>query len=103
MPCLASRIPYGTEVDPAVLAQIDRAEGAIRSLGYGELRVRHLGSTGRVELGDRDLAIATSPRRRRAIERVIVDAGYDRAEIDPEPLRSGSFTGIRTIPLTRTP
>src|SRR5438093_1523683 len=27
-PCLASRLPFGTEVDPATLAQVDRAEQA---------------------------------------------------------------------------
>jgi len=49
-PCLASRIPYGTAVDPLVLAQIDRAELAVKSLGYEVLRVRHYGALGRVEL-----------------------------------------------------
>ena len=56
MPCLASRLPYGTTVDPDALAQIDRAEAAIRALGFRDLRVRHLGPLGRVELGESDLA-----------------------------------------------
>jgi uncharacterized protein len=103
MPCLASRIPYGTEVDPGVLAQIDRAEGALRSLGYRELRVRHLGTTGKVELGDHDLATANTPERRHAIEKAVLGAGYAAVEIDHEPLRSGSFTGIRAIPLAVAP
>ena len=42
-PCLASRIPYGTAVDPVVLAQIDRAELAVKALGFSVLRVRHHG------------------------------------------------------------
>ncbi|MGH3132359.1 MAG: ATP-dependent sacrificial sulfur transferase LarE, partial [Gaiellaceae bacterium] len=33
-PCLASRIPYGTAVSPETLAQIDRAELAVKRLGY---------------------------------------------------------------------
>ena len=44
-PCLASRIPYGTPVEPATLARIDRAEQAVRELGYRVLRVRHHGET----------------------------------------------------------
>jgi len=48
-PCLASRIPYGTAVDPDVLAQVDRAELAVKALGYSVLRVRHYGGLGRVE------------------------------------------------------
>lgn len=100
MPCLASRIPYGTEVDPRTLAQIDRAEGALRALGYRELRVRHLGRTAKVELGDRDLAHAADPARRDVIAAAVVQAGYEHVEIDAEPLRSGSFTGLRAIPLS---
>ena len=37
-PCLASRIPYGTAVDPEVLEQVDRAELAVKALGYGSSR-----------------------------------------------------------------
>ncbi len=100
MPCLASRLPYGTAVDPATLAQIDRAESAIKALGYRDLRVRHLGGLGKVELADDDLARAhTSDDARRAILDTVLAAGYTDAAIDDEPLRSGSFTGIRSIPL----
>ena len=103
MPCLASRLPYGTEVDPATLAQIDRAESAIKSLGYRDLRVRHLGDTGKVELGDDDLARArASATARAAIIDAVRGAGYTDAQIDDRPLRSGSFTGIRRIPLAVT-
>ena len=42
--------PYGTEVDPAVAAQVDRAELALKALGYPIVRVRHYGELGRVEL-----------------------------------------------------
>jgi len=99
MPCLASRLPYGTEVDPATLAQIDRAESAIKALGYRDLRVRHLGDLGKVELGDYDLARVHTDDARAAILDAVRAAGYADAAIDDEPLRSGSFTGIRRIPL----
>jgi uncharacterized protein len=102
MPCLASRLPYGTEVDPATLAQIDRAESAIKALGYRDLRVRHLGALGKVELGDDDLAIARTDDSRTAILDAVRAAGYAEAAIDDDPLRSGSFTGIRRIPLAIT-
>jgi uncharacterized protein len=98
MPCLASRLPYGTHVDPAILAQVDRAELAVRALGYRDLRVRHLGRTARVELADVELALVGSPEERDAIVSAVVGAGYDDAVIDERPLRSGSFTG-RLLPL----
>jgi uncharacterized protein len=88
-PCLASRIPYGTSVDPRKLAQVDRAEQAVRRLGYAELRVRHYGNLGKLELPASDLERALEPEARTAIHDAIRSAGYARAEIDPEPFRSG--------------
>ncbi|GIU97863.1 MAG: TIGR00268 family protein [Actinomycetota bacterium] len=88
-PCLASRVPFGTPVEPDVLARIDRAEGALRALGFRELRVRHLGSLGRVELAAEEIPVALASRG--AVERAVRAAGYERVEIDPEPLRSGRF------------
>jgi uncharacterized protein len=97
MPCLASRVPYGTAVDPAMLAQIDRAEQALRALGYRELRVRHLGRHATVELGDADLDAAATEAARAAIVEAVRAAGYDDVAIDERPLRSGSFAGRRRL------
>ena len=89
-PCLASRIPHGTPVDPAALARIDRAETALKALGLGPLRVRHFDELGRVELSDGDLARrdALAP----AITAAVLGAGYARVEIADAPFRSGSLT-----------
>jgi uncharacterized protein len=98
MPCLASRLPYGTRVDPEVLAQVDRAERAVRALGYRELRVRHLGTTARVELAQTDLERVAIEDARDAIVSAVVGAGYGVVVIAEKPLRSGSFTG-KLLPL----
>jgi pyridinium-3,5-biscarboxylic acid mononucleotide sulfurtransferase len=94
-PCLASRIPYGTAVDPAVLARIDSAELALKGLGYRVLRVRHYGGRGRVELADEDLRTLT-PEARAAIVVAVRSAGYDDVEIADEPFRSGSLNASFT-------
>lgn len=91
MPCLASRLPFGTEVDPDVLAQVDRAERGLKACGFRELRVRHFGSTARVELGADDLRRALAEDLA-VIERAVRSAGYASVEIDPEPFRSGTLT-----------
>jgi pyridinium-3,5-biscarboxylic acid mononucleotide sulfurtransferase len=89
-PCLASRLPYGTPVTRSALAQVDRAERALRALGFRVLRVRHHGELARVELGADELP------RGLACPSPIVDAvraaGYDAVEIDERPFRSGSLT-----------
>ena len=100
-PCLASRVPYGTAVDAATLAQIDRAERGVRALGFEIVRVRHFGDEGRVEIGDDELIRALVEPARAAILRAVTIAGYATATIDERPFRSGSLNAIgRPIPLT---
>jgi pyridinium-3,5-biscarboxylic acid mononucleotide sulfurtransferase len=91
-PCLASRIPYGTAVDPETLARIDRAERAVRALGFPILRVRHHGILGRVEVAAEDLGRALE--REPEIVAAIRGAGYVHAVIDREPFRSGRLNAV---------
>jgi pyridinium-3,5-biscarboxylic acid mononucleotide sulfurtransferase len=91
-PCLASRIPYGTSVDPDALARIDRAERAVRALGFPVLRVRHHGILGRLEVDAPDLPRALA--REEQITAAIRAAGYDHAVIDREPFRSGRLNAV---------
>jgi uncharacterized protein len=100
-PCLASRVPYGTAVDPDVLELIDRAELAVKALGYGVLRVRHYGALGRVELPEDALTALTSDRRH-AIAAAVAEAGYHEVEISDEPFRSGSLNASFTRRLAVT-
>jgi uncharacterized protein len=95
-PCLASRLPYGTEVSAPVLARVDRAEVALKALGHQVLRVRHYGSLARVELGDEDLAALDEGARER-VRAAVLGAGYDEVVVDDQPFRSGSLN------LTLTP
>lgn len=95
-PCLASRIPYGTAVDPDTLARIDRAERAVRALGFPVLRVRHHGILGRVEIAADDLDRALE--REETIVAAIRAAGYAHAVIDREPFRSGRLNATLRRP-----
>lgn len=89
-PCLASRLPYGTPVSVPVLAQVDRAEVALKALGHCVLRVRHLGRAARVELGADELAGLGAEGRDRVREAVL-GAGYEEVVLDDHPFRSGSL------------
>jgi uncharacterized protein len=88
-PCLASRLPYGTRVTPAALAQVDRAEQALKALGFSVLRVRHYGELGRVELAGDELARALAEPA--AVVAAVRSAGYREVAIDERPFRSGSL------------
>ena len=97
MACLASRIPYGTPVTPERLAQVERAEAALRALGLRDLRVRHHGDIGRVEIGEDELERAFAHRAE--IAAGVKAAGFKIAALDLEPFRSGRMNALAGIPL----
>jgi pyridinium-3,5-biscarboxylic acid mononucleotide sulfurtransferase len=87
--CLASRLPYGTPVSVGRLSAVARAEEELRSLGFGQLRVRHYGDLARIELDSSDLPIAVS--RRDEVVAAVKAAGYRYVTLDLEGFRSGNL------------
>lgn len=90
-PCLASRIPYGTAITSEILAQVERAEEAIRSLGFDEFRVRHHGDVARLEVPLARLAGLLDPEVRAAVVAALLAAGYRYVALDLEGFRSGAL------------
>jgi uncharacterized protein len=90
-PCLASRLPYGTTVTAEAMRHVESAEQGLRALGFRELRVRHLGDTGRVEIDPQELTRLDDPALRGAVERAVRAAGYARVIVDPVGYRRGSL------------
>jgi uncharacterized protein len=87
--CLSSRLPYGTPVTVAVLSRVERAEAAVRALGFVALRVRHYGDTARIEVPVEDLDALLA--RRAAVVEAVRAAGYTYVTVDLEGLRSGNL------------
>lgn len=48
--CLATRLPTGTSITPALLSKIEGAELALFALGFSDCRVRILGNGARIQL-----------------------------------------------------
>lgn len=88
-PCLASRVPYGTEVSLEVLGRVERAEAALRALGFRDLRVRHLDGAARVEVPLDDLPRVVELREQ--VLEAVRGAGYRRVSLDLDGLRSGNL------------
>jgi uncharacterized protein len=89
--CLASRVPYGTEVSVAVLSRVERAEAVLRELGFRQVRVRHYGDTARieVELSELDRLVEV----RAEVVAGVRAAGYRYVTVDLEGFRSGNLNG----------
>jgi len=89
--CLASRVPYGTEVTVAVLSRVERAEAVLRDLGFAQVRVRHYGDAARIEVDVEDLPRVVAARA--AIIAGVRGAGYRYVTLDLEGFRSGNLNG----------
>jgi pyridinium-3,5-biscarboxylic acid mononucleotide sulfurtransferase len=91
-PCLSSRLPYGIAVTPARLRAVERAEAALRSLGFRELRVRHHDDCLRIELAPAELDRAFSMAG--AIYDRITAVADIRVLIDVEGYRRGALNEV---------
>ncbi|HEX6789671.1 MAG TPA: ATP-dependent sacrificial sulfur transferase LarE [Candidatus Krumholzibacteria bacterium] len=88
-PCLASRIPYASEVTEAKLRQIDAAESVLRSHGFDVCRVRHHGELARIEVPAADIARLEARELWPVVCDALRAAGFVRVEVDPRGFKSG--------------
>ena len=87
--CLSSRIPHGTPVTVAALRQIERAENAVRTLGFRQVRVRHHGDVARIEVDAPEIARLIAERER--VAQAVRDAGYKFVAADLEGYATGNL------------
>ena len=97
--CLSSRIPYHSEVTGEKLRMIERAETALRAMGFRVCRVRHHDTLARLEFGQDEMSRALEPDVRERIERELRAVGYQEVTVDPRGYRMGSLNeGVRLRP-----
>ena len=89
--CLSSRIPYHTEVTDEKLRTIERAEQALRALGFRVFRVRHHDDLARIEIARAEMPRALDPDMSAAIVRALKEAGYRYVSLDLQGYRTGSL------------
>jgi len=98
--CLSSRIPYFSEVTDEKLRMIERAEAALRDLGFRICRVRHHDTVARIELGTDEIARAAEPATAERIDRALREIGYAHVTLDLRGYRLGSLNeALRLTPV----
>jgi uncharacterized protein len=98
--CLSSRIPYHSPVTTEKLRMIERAEDALRAIGFRVCRVRHHDRLARVEVGGDEVPRAMTPSTQARIVRALTDIGYEDVVIDPKGYRMGSLNeGVQLRPV----
>jgi uncharacterized protein len=96
--CLASRVPYGTEVTPERLMLIERGEAALRELGFRQFRVRLHDKLARVEIAPEEMDRAFSRETSAAISQALKRAGFTYVALDLEGYRQGSLNETLSPP-----
>lgn len=92
MACLASRVPYDTELSHSLLAQVEAAENLLEDLDFRGGRVRCHGDMARIELANgEDMARALSDACRKRLVQGMKSAGFAYVSLDLEGYRQGSM------------
>lgn len=88
-PCMATRLPYDTEIDYEVLERIAAGEAFLRTLIPGNVRLRLHGHVARIEVDVDQLAALLNHRQQ--IIRAMKTRGFPYVTLDLEGFRSGSM------------
>ncbi len=89
MPCLATRIPFGTPVDAEKLRQIGEGEALLTAAGLSGARLRHHGTIARIEVPPADLPRALPLLRE--VAPGLRALGFRFVTLDVEGYRQGSM------------
>lgn len=88
-PCLATRLPYGAEIDLELLRRIDEGEKYLRETGIRNVRLRVHGQVTRIEVDETSFPEAIA--RRKEITEHLKKLGFLYITLDLEGFRSGSM------------
>ncbi|HYA91981.1 MAG TPA: ATP-dependent sacrificial sulfur transferase LarE [Thermodesulfobacteriota bacterium] len=92
--CLASRFPYGEEIDEEGLRRVDEAEDFLFGLGFKQVRVRHYGNLARIEILKEEMSrLIDGPLREKVTGR-LKEIGYRYVTLDLQGFRSGSMNEV---------
>lgn len=92
MACLASRVPYNTRINIAVLKNIEKGEDLLKKIGFRQVRLRHYGCLCRIEVpGNEIIKLA---KNRKAVVEKIKRLGYNYVTLDLDGYRPGSLNEV---------
>ncbi len=91
-PCLSSRIPYNHHITKEKLRQVEDAENILNEFGFNDVRVRHYGTYGQIEVQRNELD------RLLMLEDEVIEkikgVGFSELKIDREGLVSGKLNRV---------
>ncbi len=73
---------------------IDKAEMALKKLGFKQVRVRHHGDVARIEVAEEELPRALDREMARRMSTALKELGFMYVTIDLEGYRTGSLNEV---------
>jgi uncharacterized protein len=101
MACLASRFPYGTEINAERLAAVSACEASLRAEGFRQFRVRFHGEVARIEVAPDEVARFADPGLRARVDAACRARGFAYVALDLRGYRTGSLN--ETLPRRAEP
>ena len=89
---MSSRIPYTHKITKQKLLEVEKAEDILNEFGFNDVRVRHYGEYGKIEVRNEDLSKLNGMRE--AVVDKIREVGFKQVEIDEEGLVSGKMNRV---------
>ena len=93
--CLSSRFPYGTRITREKLAQVEQGEDYLRSLGFGQFRLRHHGEMARIEISRAQFPLMM--KNAADVSSKLKASGFTYVAMDLEGYRTGSMNEVLPI------
>jgi pyridinium-3,5-biscarboxylic acid mononucleotide sulfurtransferase len=94
--CLATRLPYGTELTRERLSRVEKAEEVLWNLGCEQVRVRYDGETARMEINPDAFHLILDQTTRESITLQFRQLGFIHITLDLAGYRSGSWDERRS-------
>lgn len=91
-PCLSSRIPYNHKITQKKLVEVEQAEDLLNTFGFNDVRVRHYGDHGKIEVRKEDLQKLLEVKDK--VVGRIKEIGFEDVVIDEEGLVSGKMNRV---------
>ena len=94
MACLASRFPYGDEINKGALRKIETAEDFIKRQGVSQVRVRCHSNIARIEVEKEDIKKFVNKKFCDKITGHLKQLGFKYVALDLEGYRTGSLNEV---------
>jgi uncharacterized protein len=102
--CLSSRVAFGIRITPDLLERIDRAEREVRSLGFAQVRVRHVGADASIEVPSQELRTLLGHPGLPQVKERLRAMGWGRVTVDPHGYQSGNMNAtLSPTPVSAIP